>query len=45
MVGSLQVPQGLRRALQRPPKQSPFLSNFRRDVIFVSLERRSGEFG
>ena len=34
MVGLLQVPQGFRRVLERPPKQSPILFKFPSQCVF-----------
>ena len=49
MMGSLQIPQGLWRALGRLPKQCLILFQFSPRCVFsvflVSLEKRSGEFG
>ena len=39
MVGALQVPQGLWRALGRPPKQFPILSLFQLRCVFGQPEK------
>ena len=40
MVGALQVPQALRRALGRPPKQFPILSLFPPRCVFGQPEKK-----